>query len=69
MIALSRIFQGECPLASSNQRLGHFDVTEIPPANPGEPLIYVTFRVDAQGELSITARDEGTGRDLPVLRR
>src|ERR1700722_2363582 len=62
-------YQGESPLASRNQQLGHFDVTEIPPANPGEPLIYVTFHVDARGELSITARDERNGEDLPVLRR
>ena len=35
----------------------------------GEPLVYVTFHVDAQGKLSITAQEDGTGRDLPVLRR
>jgi len=62
-------FQGESSLVSFNQQLGHFEVTEIPPANPREPLIYVTFQVDAQGELSITAWDAGTGRALPVLRR
>lgn len=62
-------FQGENRLASFNEGLGVFDVAEIPPAGPGEPLIYVTFHVDAQGALSITARDNGTGRDLPVLRR
>jgi molecular chaperone DnaK len=62
-------YQGESPPASRNQQLGHFDVTEIPPANPGEPLIYVTFHVDARGELSITARDERNGDVLPVLRR
>jgi len=64
-----RPFQGESHLATFNQGLGLFDVTEIPPAGPGEPLIYVTFHVDAQGPLSITPRDHGTGRDLPVLRR
>ena len=62
-------FQGEDPRASFNKRLGMFQVTEIPPAGPGEPLIHVTFHVDAQGTLSITARDQGTGQDLPVLRR
>jgi molecular chaperone DnaK len=64
-----RPLQGESRLASSNHGLGVFDVTEIPPASPGEPLIYVTFHVDAQGELTITAMDQRTGRDLPVLRR
>lgn len=64
-----RPFQGENPLASSNQGLGVFDVTGIPPAGPGEPVIYVTFQVDAHGKLTITALDQRTGRDLPVLRR
>jgi molecular chaperone DnaK (HSP70) len=45
-----------------------FEVTEIPPADPGEPLIHITFHVDAQGAFSITARDVGADRDLPVLR-
>jgi molecular chaperone DnaK len=61
-------FQGESPLVSLNQGLGLFEVTEIPAAGPGEPQIYVTFHVDAQGVLGITAWDQGTGRDLPVLR-
>jgi Hsp70 protein len=56
-------------LFSFNKGLGLFEVTEIPLASPGEPQIYVTFHVDARGELSITAWDEGTGRDLPVFRR
>ena len=62
-------FQGESQRVSFNKGLGLFEVTEIPLASPGEPQIYVTFHVDARGELSITARDEVTGRDLPVLRR
>jgi molecular chaperone DnaK len=61
-------FQGERPLAAFNKRLGLFEVTEIPPANPGQPVIQVTFHVDADGAFSMTARDAGTGRDLPVLR-
>jgi molecular chaperone DnaK len=61
-------FQGENSLSSFNKLLGLFEVTEIPPAGPREPMIYVTFHVNAQGALRITARD-GTGRDLPVLRR
>ncbi len=64
-----RPFQGENSRALFNKGLGVFDVTQIPPAGPGEPLVYVTFHVDAQGALSITAKDNGTGRDLPVLRR
>jgi molecular chaperone DnaK len=62
-------FQGEKPFAARNKRLGLFEVTEIPPAGPGEPLIEVTFHVDARGAFSITARDASTGLDLPVLQR
>jgi hypothetical protein len=61
-------FQGEKPLAAHDMGLGLFDVTEIPPAGPGEPQIEVTFHVDASGAFSMTARDAHTGRDLPVLR-
>lgn len=59
---------GENSLASFNKRLGLFEVTDILPAGPREPMIRVTFHVNAKGALRITARD-GTGRDLPVLRR
>jgi molecular chaperone DnaK (HSP70) len=62
-------YQGENSIAPRNKRLGLFEVTEIPPAGPGEPLIEVTFHIDARGAFSITARDGGTGRDLPVLQR
>lgn len=62
-------FQGERHQAARNKRLGLFEVTEIPPAGPGEPLIEVTFRVDAGGEFSVMARDAHTGRELPVLQR
>ena len=62
-------FRGENPLVIFNKGLGVFDVTEIPPARPGEPVIYVTFHVDVQGALSITAKDNATGLDLPVRRR
>jgi hypothetical protein len=64
-----RPFQGENSRALFNKGLGVFDVTEIPPAGPGELEIHVTFHVDAQGALSITARDTGTDQHLPVLRR
>lgn len=62
-------FQGENSRVSFNKRLGLYEVTEIPAADPGEPLIHVTFHVDAQGAFSLAATDAGTGRDLPVLRR
>ena len=62
-------FQGEKQLATRNTGLGLFEVTEIPPTRPGEPLIEVTFHVDTDGVFSMTARDAHTGRDLPVLKR
>jgi molecular chaperone DnaK len=62
-------FQGEKSLAAHNKMLGLFEVTEIPPAGPGEPLIEVTFHVDAAGAFRLTARDADTGRDLTVLQR
>ena len=62
-------FQGEMCLATLNKRLGLFEVTEIPPAGPGEPLIEISFHVDTGGAFSITARDGHTGQDLPVLQR
>jgi len=61
--------QGENPLAVSNEQLGVFDVTGIPPAAAGEPQILVTFHVDVRGAFSITAKDANSGRELPVLRR
>lgn len=61
-------FQGEMPLTASNKPLGLFEVMEIPPGDAREPVIEVTFHVDAQGALSLTAKDAGTGRELPVLR-
>jgi molecular chaperone DnaK len=62
-------YQGEKSLTARNKGLGLFEVTEIPPARPGEPLIEVTFHIDADGAFSMTARDAHTGRDLPVLQR
>lgn len=64
-----RPFQGEKSRTARNRGLGQFEVTEIPPAGRGEPLIEVTFHVDASGAFSMTARDARTGRDLPVLQR
>ena len=64
-----RPFRGESPRTSLNMALGLFEVEEIPPGAPREPLIHVTFHVDAQEALRITATDAATGEDLPVLRR
>ena len=57
-----RVFQGERPMASDNKHLGQFDLVGIPPAPRGVPQIEVTFDIDANGILNVTALDKGTGK-------
>ncbi|AKU96479.1 Chaperone protein DnaK [Labilithrix luteola] len=56
------ILQGERPMAADNASLGRFELTGIPPAPRGVPKIQVTFRIDANGVVSVDAKDIGTGR-------
>jgi molecular chaperone DnaK len=56
------VLQGEREMAGDNRSLGHFELTGIPPAPRGVPKIQVTFRIDANGILSVEAKDLGTGR-------
>ena len=56
------ILQGERPMAADNRSLARFELTGIPPAPRGVPKISVTFRIDANGVVSIDAKDLGTGR-------
>lgn len=56
------ILQGERPMAADNVSLGRFELTGIPPAPRGVPKIQVTFRIDANGVVSVDAKDIGTGR-------
>jgi len=56
------ILQGERPMAADNASLSHFELTGIPPAPRGVPKIQVTFRIDANGVVSIDAKDLGSGR-------
>jgi molecular chaperone DnaK len=56
------ILQGERPMAADNTSLARFELTGIPPAPRGVPKIAVTFRIDANGVVSIDAKDLGTGR-------
>jgi len=60
------VLQGERPLASQNKSLGKFHLTDIPPAPRGVPQIEVTFDIDANGILHVTARDKGTGKEQKI---
>ena len=61
-----RVFQGERPMAADNKLLGNFDLVGIPPAPRGVPQIEVTFDIDANGIVSVTAKDLGTGKEQSV---
>ncbi|HVB64179.1 MAG TPA: Hsp70 family protein, partial [Nitrolancea sp.] len=60
------VVQGERPMASDNKSLGRFVLDGIPPAPRGVPKIEVTFDIDANGILSVTARDQATGREQKI---
>ena len=60
------VLQGERPLARDNRTLGRFMLDGIPPAPRGLPQIEVTFDIDANGILNVTAKDRGTGREQKV---
>jgi len=60
------VLQGERPMASDNRTLGRFDLTDIPPAQRGIPQIEVTFDIDANGILHVSAKDKGTGKEQSI---
>jgi molecular chaperone DnaK len=60
------VLQGERPMATDNRSLGRFQLTDIPPARRGEPKIEVTFDVDANGIMHISAKDQGTGKEQSI---
>ena len=68
-----KVYQGERPMAGDNRLLGEFNLEGIPPARMGVPQIEVTFNIDANGILNVTARDKGTGKEqtikIEVVRR
>jgi len=63
------VLQGERPMAKDNRTLGRFQLTGIPPAPRGVPQIDVTFDIDANGILSVTAKDKGTGKEQAITIR
>ena len=60
------VLQGERPLAKDNKTIGKFQLTEIPPAPRGIPQIEVTFDIDANGILHVSAKDLGTGKEQKI---
>ncbi|MBE7635796.1 molecular chaperone DnaK [Sneathiella sp. P13V-1] len=61
-----RVFQGEREMAADNKLLGNFDLTEIPNAPRGIPQIEVTFDIDANGIVNVSAKDKGTGKEQKI---
>ncbi|MDA8553159.1 molecular chaperone DnaK [Alphaproteobacteria bacterium] len=61
-----RVFQGERPIAADNKMLGQFNLEGIPPAPRGVPQIEVTFDIDANGIVSVQAKDKGTGHEQKI---
>ena len=60
------VVQGERPMASDNKTLGRFQLTDIPPAPKGVPQIEVTFDIDKNGIVNVTATDKGTGKEQKI---
>lgn len=61
-----RVGQGERPMFNDNKEIGRFDLTDIPPAPRGVPQIEVTFDIDANGILHVSAKDKGTGKEQSI---
>lgn len=60
------VLQGERPMAQDNKTLGRFQLTDIPPAPRGVPQIEVTFDIDKNGIVNVTAKDQGTGKEQKI---
>ena len=63
------VLQGERDVASTNKSLGRFDLSDIPPAPRGVPQIEVTFDIDANGILNVSAKDKATGKEQSIVIR
>ncbi len=61
-----RVFQGEREMAADNKALGQFDLAGIPPAPRGVPQVEVTFDIDANGIVAVSAKDKGTGKEMQI---
>jgi molecular chaperone DnaK len=61
-----KVYQGERPMAADNRLLGEFNLEGIPPARMGTPQIEVSFNIDANGILQVSAKDKGTGKEQSI---
>ncbi len=61
------VLQGERPRAADNKSLGRFDLTDLPPAPRGMPQVEVTFDIDANGILNVSAKDKATGKEQKIV--
>ncbi len=61
------VLQGEREMAAGNKSLGRFDLTDIPPAGRGVPQIEVTFDIDANGIMNVSAKDKATGKENKIV--
>ncbi len=61
------VLQGEREIATTNKSLGRFDLADIPPAPRGVPQVEVTFDIDANGILNVSARDKATGKEQSII--
>ncbi|WP_318987434.1 molecular chaperone DnaK [Falsiroseomonas ponticola] len=61
-----KVFQGEREMAADNKLLGQFDLTGLPPAPRGVPQVEVTFDIDANGIVSVSAKDKATGKEQQI---
>jgi len=61
-----KVFQGEREMAADNKQLGNFDLQGIPPAPRGVPQVEVTFDIDANGIVSVSAKDKATGKEQQI---
>jgi molecular chaperone DnaK len=60
------VMQGERPMVDGNRTLGRFQLTDLPPAQRGIPQIEVTFDIDANGIINVSAKDKGTGKEQNI---
>lgn len=61
-----RVGQGERSMFADNKEIGRFDLVDIPPAPRGVPQIEVTFDIDANGIMKVSAKDKGTGKEQSI---